>query len=646
MNAHVITILFLPLAGALTNGLLNLIARRLKIYPPNPVVTAVAMLASGMSFLLSLWLVFAKNGFLTTRLIDTGPLLTWISVGAFQVQFGFYIDALAMTLVLIITGIGSLIHLYSVGYMAKDPGYGRYFAYLNLFLFFMLLLVMSDNLITLFIGWEGVGLCSYLLIGFWYSDTEKASAGKKAFIVNRIGDFGFLLGIFLIYVSLANRLHSPGDSLLDFKVMQANLPYLAPHATAITILLFIGATGKSAQIPLYVWLPDAMAGPTPVSALIHAATMVTAGVYMTSRMFFLFELAPQTLSLIAGIGAVTAFVAASIGLVQNDIKKILAYSTVSQLGYMFLGVGVGVPAAAVFHLFTHAFFKACLFLGAGSVIHALDAEHDIQKMGGLRKALPWTFATFFISTLAIAGIPPFSGFFSKDEILWQTWAHGHPVLYGLAFLTAGLTAFYMFRLTTLTFFGKPRMSDEKRAHLHESPATMTLPLVVLALFALGVGFLARPAALGGQNLFHHWINLPELDTLHAHDFSEERLFAVLSTTWVGLASLFALFIYLKKPEWPQQWARQAQGVYSLLLDKYRVDELYDRVIVKPLYALSLRVLKPSDLKIVDGMLVGAWPGMAQKLSTTLSALQSGNVATVLFYFLIGFFMLAAMLARG
>ena len=432
-------------------------------------------------------------------------LFPWIQAGSLLVPAALQLDPLSSVMALVVTGVGFLIHVYSVGYMSHERAFARYFVYLNLFMFAMLTLVLANNYLLMFVGWEGVGLCSYLLIGFWYEKQSASDAGKKAFIANRIGDFGVLLAMFLVFWTFGS---------LSYTEVFARVPLLRESgvlttglATAITLLLFLGATGKSAQIPLYVWLPDAMEGPTPVSALIHAATMVTAGVYMVARSSALFLLAPDTMMVVAVIGAVTAIFSATIGICQTDIKRVLAYSTVSQLGYMFLACGVGAFTAAIFHLMTHAFFKALLFLGSGSVIHALSGEQDMQKMGGLRKYVPVTFATMFVATLAIAGIPGLSGFFSKDEILWQAFSssHGSPVLWVIAALAAGITAFYMFRLVFLTFFGKSRMDPEVEKHAHESPWTMTVPLTILAVLSVAGGWIGIPAVLGGSNLFEHWL---------------------------------------------------------------------------------------------------------------------------------------------
>ena len=470
-------------------------------------------------------------------------LYTWIESGALQVKLSFQVDALTAVMLLIVTGIGFLIHVYSLGYMGHDEDMARFFIYLNLFIFFMLILVMADNLLLLFVGWEGVGLCSYLLIGFWYRDHNNTIAGNKAFIVNRIGDFGFVLGIFLLVTELGRQ----GVWTLDFAELQKNVRLLSPQMiTAVTLLLFIGATGKSAQIPLFVWLPDAMAGPTPVSALIHAATMVTAGVYMTARLHFLFALAPTTLALIAWIGAATACFAATIALTQNDIKKVLAYSTVSQLGYMFLAVGLGAYGAAIFHVFTHAFFKACLFLGAGSVIHALGGEQDMRKMGGLRARMPTTYRTYVIATLAIAGAPLTAGFFSKDLILWQAFSHGALELWAIGFLTAGMTAFYMFRQLFMVFHGECRASAHAQAHLHESPATMTVPLVILAAGSIFAGWLGAPEYLWGSK-WDHWL-APVFGAQEAHHGSVAvEIYVTLATLALVGAAIYLAYARFGRP---------------------------------------------------------------------------------------------------
>ncbi|HZE19850.1 MAG TPA: NADH-quinone oxidoreductase subunit L, partial [Candidatus Angelobacter sp.] len=478
----------LPLIGAIVNGVG---AGRI----PRKVVTAIGVGSVGIALVIATVCFADLLGLPETQRRVTQDLFTWISVGDFHAEVRYLLDPLSALMMLVVTGVGFLIHVYSAGYMGHEKAYGRYFAYLNLFMFSMLTLVLADNFLLMFVGWEAVGLCSYLLIGFWYERPAAAEAGKKAFVVNRIGDWGFLLGIFLIFVTFGS---------VDFGTVFAQAPQRmavgSAAATAIALLLFLGATGKSAQIPLYVWLPDAMEGPTPVSALIHAATMVTAGVYMIARCHVLYLLAPVAMHVVTIVAIATALLAATIALVQTDIKRVLAYSTVSQLGYMFVGAGVGAYTSGIFHLMTHAFFKALLFLGAGSVIHALSGEQDLSRMGGLKSHLPKTHFTFLIATLAIAGVFPFAGFFSKDEILYQAWLQNGPLLWMAGIVGAFLTAFYMFRLYFLTFHGASRLTDEAKHHLHESPNSMTVPLMILAVLSAIGGFIQVPLLPGGQRL--------------------------------------------------------------------------------------------------------------------------------------------------
>jgi NADH-quinone oxidoreductase subunit L len=588
----------------------------------------LASLAVGASFAIALyvfWLLPANGVF-------KDALYTWIDSGALQVQISFQVDALTAVMLLIVTGIGFLIHVYSLGYMGHDEDMARFFVYLNLFIFFMLILVMADNLLLLFVGWEGVGLCSYLLIGFWYRDHNNTIAGNKAFIVNRIGDFGFVLGIFLLVTELGRQ----GVWTLDFAELQKHVRLLSPQMiAAITLLLFVGATGKSAQIPLFVWLPDAMAGPTPVSALIHAATMVTAGVYMTARLHFLFALAPATLALIAWIGAATAVFAATIALTQNDIKKVLAYSTVSQLGYMFLAVGLGAYAAAIFHVFTHAFFKACLFLGAGSAIHALGGEQDMRKMGGLRSRLPTTYRTYFIATLAIAGAPLTAGFFSKDLILWQAFSHGALELWAIGFLTAGMTAFYMFRQLFMVFHGECRASAHAQEHLHESPPTMTVPLVILAAGSIFAGWLGAPEYLWGSK-WDHWL-APVFGAQEAHHGSVAmEIYVTLATlALVGAAIYLAYARYGRPGVKIAQDAETGGGFfYHLSLNKYYIDELYDLAVVRPFTAGSDWLARVFDPGFIDGIANGI-ARTAQGMSVLWQGVQTGNVQHYLVGFLVG-----------
>jgi NADH-quinone oxidoreductase subunit L len=587
--------------------------------------------AVGVSFALALYVFW--------QLPATGSfrdvVYTWIESGAFKVNLAFQVDALSAVMLLVVTGIGFLIHVYSLGYMGHDTDMVRFFAYLNLFIFFMLLLVMGENLLLLFVGWEGVGLCSYLLIGFWYRDPDNTIAGNKAFIVNRIGDFGFVLGIFL----LATELGRQGFWTLDFAAIQSHVDRLRPETiTLITLLLFVGATGKSAQIPLYVWLPDAMAGPTPVSALIHAATMVTAGVYMTARLHFLFALAPLTLGVIAVVGTATAFFAATIALTQNDIKRVLAYSTVSQLGYMFLAVGVGAFGAAIFHLFTHAFFKACLFLGAGSVIHAMDGEQDMRKMGGLKSRLPTTYWTYVLATLAISGVPLTAGFFSKDLILWQAFssAHGSQWLWLAGSVTAGLTAFYMFRQLFMVFHGDCRADERVQAHIHESPAVMTLPLIVLAIGSIFTGWLGTPDYLWGSR-WNAWL-APIFSVAHEvhHEAVGTEIFLLLVTlVVVGIGILLAYLFYGRESHAPEQLASWAGGgPYRMLYDKYYVDEIYDFLIVRPFTGCSRWLAQVFDPGVIDGIVNGVGT-VARGFSMIWREVQTGNVQHYLAGFVAG-----------
>jgi NADH-quinone oxidoreductase subunit L len=567
-------------------------------------------------------------------------LQPWFAAGGFSVEFAYRLDALSAVMLSFVTFVGFLIHVYSVGYMhgETDAGYARYFAYLNLFLFAMLNLVLGQNFVLMFLGWEGVGLCSYLLIGYFYEREYAAAAGKKAFVVNRIGDFGFVLGMFGL-VSLFGSLDY--DAVFDAAV--ANGAGNVPGLTVVCLCLFVGAMGKSAQVPLYVWLPDAMAGPTPVSALIHAATMVTAGVYMVARCNVLFRLAPEAMLVVAVIGAVTAVFAAVIALAQNDIKKILAYSTVSQLGYMFLACGVGAFVAGIFHVMTHAFFKACLFLGSGSVIHAMGDEQDIRKMGGLRSKLPVTYGTFLIATLALSGIPPLAGFFSKDAILAGVFEAHRPVLYAVGLLTAGLTAFYMLRLVSLTFYGSFRGTSEQEHHLHESPPSMTLPLIVLAALSVVGGWVGLPAVFGETaNRFQAFLApvLPPLQGAEraAHEalpHATEWLLMGLSVAVAGGGILLAVQWYARgEGRTPQKIASAFPGAYALVADKFRVDELYHALFVQPFNWLCRVLWKVVDVLLIDGVLnAGAF--LVELAGDLLRFLQTGNVRNYALSFFLG-----------
>ncbi|RZK77106.1 MAG: NADH-quinone oxidoreductase subunit L, partial [Pedobacter sp.] len=534
---------------------------------------------------------------------------------------------LSSIMLLIITGVGFLIHIYSIGYMHDDEGFGKFFSYLNLFIFFMLLLVLGSNYIVMFIGWEGVGLCSYLLIGFWYTNSSYASAAKKAFVMNRIGDLGFLLGVFLIFTTFGS---------IEFSKIFPQAANMLPGdgtIALIALLLFIGACGKSAQLPLFTWLPDAMAGPTPVSALIHAATMVTAGIYMIARSNILFDLAPVVQHVIAIVGLTTALVGALIALTQTDIKKVLAYSTVSQLGYMFLGLGVGAYDGGFFHVITHAFFKALLFLGAGSVIHAMHHEQDMRQMGGLRKKLPITFITMLIGTLAIAGLPPFSGFFSKDEILAHVYEH-NKFMWAIGVFTAFLTAFYMFRMLFLTFFGTYRGTHHAEEKVHESPKSMTIPLIVLAFLSALGGFIGIPEVLGGHHWLSQWLSPVIMHHPEPGDHSTEFMLMGITIAGVLISIGIAYSRYVKQNHIPVANESKRSVLANLSYHKFYFDEIYDAIIRKPLDALSTFFYKVVDTKIVDGIVNGLGWGTSEA-SKGLRLLQSGNVGFYIFMMVVG-----------
>ncbi len=638
MTALLYPIPLFPLVGFLINAT---VGRRLPKVVSGWIATIAMVAAFGWSAG-AVWRMLALEPVGGVRAIDD-RVYTWIASGSLQVPFELRLDPLSAVMVLVVSGIGALIHLYSTAYMHEetDGEYARYFSYLNLFAAFMLVLVLGANFPVMFIGWEGVGLCSYLLIGFWFTKPSAADAGKKAFVVNRVGDFGFILGMIGLFWLFGT---------LDFQEIAAAVSGMPVEVTfgvltGITLLLFLGATGKSAQIPLHVWLPDAMEGPTPVSALIHAATMVTAGVYMIGRNAVLFGHAEITMQVVAVVGCVTALMAGTIGLVQNDIKRVLAYSTVSQLGYMFLAMGVGAFAAGIFHLYTHAFFKALLFLGSGAVIHALHGQQDMRFMGGLRKDLPITYWTFLVGTLAIAGVPFLSGFFSKDEILWKTFSEGHTVLWVLAVLTAFLTATYMFRLLYMTFFGE-RRHDPPAGHsapshpphhgLHDAPAPMAVALVVLAIGAVVAGYVGVPHALGGHNQIDaflapsfeaHGVGLAEVTAAEpAHDDAATELGLMGLSTLVALAGIgLATIVFLRRPQIADRLAVQWSGLHRLLAGKYFVDEVYDAAIVQPIKRTSAGFLwKGMDAGFIDGT-VNAVGLSVRFWSAVLRRFQTGSV---------------------
>ena len=635
----------LPFAGFLVNATMG---KRL----PKAVSGGLASLAMVLAFLIAVAQVWALAAIPAESRQINQTLFTWFSSGDLSIDLTFRLDALSAVMILVITGIGSLIHIYSTSYMdhETDPDFARYFSYLNLFCFFMLLLVLGSNVLVMFVGWEGVGLCSYLLIGFYYEKKSASDAAKKAFVVNRIGDAAFILGALLMFVTFGS---------LDFTTVALAVKELPPEVTfgtlsLITLLLFIGATGKSAQIPLYVWLPDAMEGPTPVSALIHAATMVTAGVYLIGRNAVLFEHAPVTMGIIAVVGAATALLAGTIGLVQNDIKRVLAYSTVSQLGYMFLAMGVGAFGAGIFHLYTHAFFKALLFLGSGAVIHALHGEQDIRNMGGLKRHMPVVYWTFLIGSLAIAGVPFLSGFFSKDEILYETFLHGHQVLWGIGVLTSLLTATYMFRLVHLTFHGEERFAAHAAhapLHPHDAPAPMAFALIALAVGSIFAGYIGLPHAVG-HNVLNEWLQpafqatncgapvttgelagLAVAECLPGEDgIVEDHTALELSLMGVSTLAAFggiglATFLWLRRRDIPAQMAARFPGVHQLLLNKYYVDEVYDAAVVQPIKVASQEGLwRGFDVKVVDGAVNGAGY-LVSGASIVLRLMQNGSVKT-------------------
>lgn len=643
MNSHaLIAILLLaPLIGFLINGV------RFKSHE-GIISGTIATIAAATSFLCSLLLVFQVASMEPGLRRIEEIFFKWIEVGDLNVTAGFVVDPISSVMILVITGVGSLIHLFSIGYMSHDERPAKYFAYLNLFLFNMLVLVLGNNLLMTFVGWEGVGLCSYLLIGFWFKDPAKAAAGMKAFVTNRIGDAGFLLGIFTLFYTF---------NTVNYAELAARMPEAAeigvwgPISIAC-LFLFIGATGKSAQIPLYVWLPDAMAGPTPVSALIHAATMVTAGVYLIVRMSAVFMLAPMVMTIIAWVGALTALVAATIGVTQWDIKKVLAYSTVSQLGYMFLACGVGAFNAAMFHLMTHAFFKALMFLGSGSVIHGMHEEQDIRKMGGLAKAMPITHLTFFFGWLAIIGMPPFAGFFSKDEILWMAFASpmGNKALWAIGVIGAVLTAFYMTRLMAWTFWTKPRYGHD--VHPHESGVVMTLPLMVLAVLSIFGGFLGSPHVIGEilpwhpENVLETWMGPFVTHVQLGHeDAALEWALMGISVALAGISAFFAFDTYVNRPKRAEALARGLGPMYSLVSNKYWVDELYFKAIINPIVELSKRLWFYIDIHVIDKATYLA-SDLVTGMASFSKSVQNGKTQQYALYMALGLVVVVTFILVG
>ncbi len=625
----------IPLAPLLSFIFIGLVNKALTKGWVSFIACASILGSFGLSAVLFFGLLEAPEG----ARAFTFTAFEWISAGNFSASVSFLVDPLSAIMMLIITGVGFLIHVYSVGYMHGDDGYHRFFMYLNLFIFFMLLLVMGSNYLLMFVGWEGVGLCSYLLIGFWFKNQDYNDAAKKAFIMNRIGDLGLILGVILIFIHFGSVEYGEVFSAASGVEMGSST------VTVITLLLFIGAIGKSAQIPLYTWLPDAMAGPTPVSALIHAATMVTAGVYMIARNNVLYALSPYTLEIVTIIGLATSVFAATIAVAQNDIKKVLAYSTVSQLGLMFVALGVGAFATGIFHMATHAFFKALLFLGAGSVIHAMSGEQDIRKMGGLRKYLPVTFITFFIATLAISGIPPFAGFFSKDEILAQAFMDSKAVWF-FAVAASLLTAFYMFRLFFLTFSGTSRASAEVQHHIHESPKSMTVPLVILAVLSVVGGFMGIPAVFGGSHALSNFLSpvfadAQALNAAHGHlSHSTEWMLMGVIVGFTAVMIFLAWSMYVRKQAVPAAEGSPLAPAHRVAYHKYYVDELYDKAIVRPLFLLS-RVFDTIVERLMIDNLVNGMGKLVTWGGKTLRLVQSGDMAFYIFAMVIGAIILLA-----
>jgi NADH-quinone oxidoreductase subunit L len=658
----------LPLLGVILNGAIALFAERPLLlaeaargdgghghgdahgaaHASPPYRKLVAFIGPGVvagAFVVSLLSVLALAARPTHDRLFVQVLFPWIQAGGFSAPAALQLDPLSSVMILVVTGVGFLIHVYSVGYMSHEKAVARYFVYLNLFTFAMLVLVLGANYLLMFVGWEGVGLCSYLLIGYWYEKKSASDAGKKAFIVNRIGDFGFLIGMFLLFWTFGTVTYT--EVFAKVPLLSADGTLTTGIATAITLLFFVGATGKSAQIPLYVWLPDAMEGPTPVSALIHAATMVTAGVYMVARSNALYLLSPVSMAVVATVGAATAIFSATIGITQNDIKRVLAYSTVSQLGYMFLACGVGAFTAGIFHLMTHAFFKALLFLGSGSVIHALSGEQDMRKMGGLKKHLPITFTTMFIATLAIAGIPGLSGFFSKDEILWKAFSspHGSVLLWAIGALAAGITAFYMFRLVFLTFFGASRMEPQVEKHVHESPFSMTVPLMLLAVLSLVGGWIGMPALIGDlfhlPNHFEAWL-APVFGhgaegAAHGGGHAPVALEWGLMAASVGVALCgiaLAYVLYRVRTDQPKKIAESVPGLYDWVSHKYYVDEIYDLLIVRRIVNGSIWLWQAFDAAFIDGIVNGV-AATVRGAGDRLRRVQTGMVGSYAFSLLLG-----------
>ena len=653
MEGYIFLIPLLPLIGFLINGLFG---QKIGKW----MITYIGCSSIGLAFLTSVLIVYHMLCLPVGERQFTQVLWHWITVGNLHIDLAFMLDPLSAVMILVVTGVSFVIHIYSKGYMAHDESYWRYYAYLNMFVFFMTILILGANYIVMFVGWEGVGLASYLLIGFWYKENLIADAGKKAFIVNRVGDFGFLLGMFLIFVTFGSLSYTELFPKVLHMYEHGLLPMNSPVMIAICLLLFLGATGKSAQIPLYVWLPDAMAGPTPVSALIHAATMVTAGVYMVARTNILYTLAPTALLVMALMSAATAFIAATVGVLQYDIKRVLAYSTVSQLGYMFIGVSVLAYSAGIFHLMSHAFFKACLFLCAGAVMHAMRGDLDMRDMGGLAKKMPITYVTMLFASLAISGIPPFSGFFSKDEVLGKAFMFPYypvvgKIVWFIGLAAAGITAFYMFRLMFMTFHGEFRGTEEEAKHVHEMPFSMTGPLMVLAFLSLVGGWVGIPEVMNSlfpfhvTNLFENFLD-PVFEHSHEivagfvtipHYSSTVEWSLMASSVAVGIGGIYlAYIIYIRHPDTlPQKLAHTFALHYKLIYNKYYIDEIYYHVVVLPFYFLSTFCWKVIDAFLIDGVGVNGQAWWVQRGSRAVGLVQNGYVQTYGAFMLLGLVMM-------
>jgi len=635
------SIVVLPLAGAVVNGLLAITSSRSVKVRFRPWVTLVGCLAPLFSLAACVALYFTLTGFdVGEPSVVTGPIFHWVASQNLVIDVGLNVDQLSLIMAILVTIIGSIVHIYSVGFMWRDAGYARYFAQLNLFLFFMLLLVLADNLVMMFAGWVGISLCSYLLIGFWFDDFRKSRAAMKGFITGCIGDVCFLAGIFIIFGVMTAGEVSAGSGAFNFETMERYAAYFLPVSTVVSLLLFAGAVGKSAQLPLHVWFPDAMAAPAPASALMHGAAMVTAGIYMIVRLNFIFVLSPVAMQVISFVGIATVLYAAVIALVENDLKRALAYSTISQLGYMFMAMGIGAFSSTVFHMVVFTFFNVLLFLSAGSVIHALGGERDIRKMGGLKDRMPVTAWTFFIAALALAGIFPVSGFFSRDAILWQAWERGHSCMWAFGFVGVGLSSFYIFRLVGSVFFGDTNVSVDRFKKITESPISMVVPLMLLATLTMFSGFLGIPEVMGGFDYLGVWLGqlVPdELSRAPAEVAGGMKIILMVVTVlWSAHFSILGWLIYAQKRDWPERIASRIGPLYKFVVNYYYVDKVFDLMLVRPLVWISRNILwRTLDRTVVDGVLIGGSSRIVGFMAALASATETGVLQRYLLYFLVG-----------